>query len=250
MNYFIKKFRGLKNLLFPSQEDKQLDKDRLAFYGQFISDNDLVFDVGANMGNRTNIFLKLKAKVVAIEPQKKCYNFLKFRFGKKITIIPKGVGEKEDKKAFFVTNASTLSTFSEEFIESTQKSGRFERYNWKQAQYIDITTLDLIIQKHGVPKFIKIDVEGYELEVLKGLSHAINQISFEYTVPEQINKTIECIKRISDITKNQVRFNYSIGEGMKFALTEWLDTDKMIDFVNSPDFETPSFGDIYARALK
>ena len=249
MQYFNKIVRGIENLFFHTSKNRQLEKKRLAFYGKFITTDHLVFDVGANRGNRVKIFLQLGAKVVAVEPQKKCHTILKRKFGKKIIIIPKGAGEKEDIKPFYEADISVLSTFSEEFITTTQKSGRFKKYNWNKTHDIDITTLDLIIQKYGIPQFIKIDVEGYELNVLKGLSHSINYISFEYAVPEQLTKTVECIKRIDNISENKALFNYSVGESMEFALIEWLSMGKMIDIVNSPGFENTSFGDIYARKM-
>lgn len=245
MKYFIRKFKKIVHL----RENRQLEKKRVAFYRQFISCDDLVFDVGANTGNRVKVFLQLGAKVVAVEPQKECCATLKRKFGDRIFIIPKGAGANEDKKPFYVANVSVLSTFSEEFIVSTQKSGRFEKYNWKRTNLIDITTLDLIIKKYGVPHFIKIDVEGYELEVLKGLSHSINYISFKYIAPEQIEKAIECIKRIDCIIGNKVLFNYSKGESLELAMNEWLSTEKMINFIISQDFENAGFGDIYARKL-
>ena len=243
IKYFTKKVKGFFFLL----KEKQSEKKRLAFYEQLISPNDLVFDVGANRGNRVKIFVQLGAKVVAIEPQKACYTFLKRRFGRKIIVIPKGAGEKEDKKLFYIADSSVLSSFSEDFIESTQKSGRFKQFKWNKSEYIDITTLDSLIQEYGIPQLIKIDVEGYELEVLKGLSYSVNYISFEYTVPEQTKKTIDCIKQIGNINGNKTLFNYSVGESMEFALQEWLPIDKMIDLVCTQDFENTGFGDIYAH---
>ena len=247
MKDLIRKFIGFKELFFPSWEERQLEKKRFEFYGQFISRGDLVFDVGANMGNRTKIFLQLGAKVVAIEPQKKCCTFLKLRFGRKVIIIPKGLGEKEDKKLFYIADISVLSSFSEEFIKSTNQSGRFKQYKWNKSEYVDITTLDLLIKEYGIPRFIKIDVEGYELEVLKGLSYLINYVSFEYAVPELITNTIDCIKQIEGIFGNTTLFNYSARESMEFALDVWLPFDKMIDYIFSQDFENTGFGDIYAH---
>jgi 16S rRNA A1518/A1519 N6-dimethyltransferase RsmA/KsgA/DIM1 with predicted DNA glycosylase/AP lyase activity len=52
------------------------------FYRQFIKPNDLVFDVGANIGNYTAIFLALGARVLAIEPQAECMAQLRARFGR------------------------------------------------------------------------------------------------------------------------------------------------------------------------
>ncbi len=48
------------------------DDKRLSFYRQFIDPDDIVFDVGANMGNRSKIFSKLGKKVVGVEPQSYC----------------------------------------------------------------------------------------------------------------------------------------------------------------------------------
>jgi FkbM family methyltransferase len=244
---YTKKVLGLLTKFFSYRKEKQLEKTRIAFYSQFISVNDMVFDVGANMGNRIKIFLQLNARIIAFEPQKKCCDYLKHKFKNKIILVQKGLGEKEEKRKFYIADVSVLSSFSEEWINSTKKSGRFEKYKWDKTEYVELTTLDIIIREYGVPQFIKIDVEGYELEVLKGLSHPINHISFEYAVPEHTEKTIECIKQIENINKHQTLFNYSIGESMKFALDEWLTAEDMIIHVRSQTFENTNFGDIYAR---
>lgn len=91
------------------------------------------------------------------------------------------------------------------------KQERFKSYTWSAPVKIPITTLDKLIEKYGKPHFIKIDVEGYELEVLKGLTQAINWISFEYTVPEQTQKAIDCILQIQKFNPN-IQCNYSIEE--------------------------------------
>ena len=65
--------------------------ERKEFYSEFIKEGDVVFDVGANKGNRTVIFLELGAKVVAVEPQKECYEHLTKRFGDTIELIKLGL---------------------------------------------------------------------------------------------------------------------------------------------------------------
>jgi FkbM family methyltransferase len=248
IQYFNRKVLRLRNKFFSYRKEKQLEEKRLAFYRQFISHNDMVFDVGANMGNRIKIFLRLNTKIIAFEPQTKCSTYLKRKFRGKIILIPKGVGEKAERKKFYIADSSVLSSFSEEWIISTQKSGRFEEYKWDKTEYVELTTLDLTIQNYGVPQFIKIDVEGYELEVLKGLSYPINYISFEYAVPEQTKKTIECIKQIENVNgQYNTLYNYSIAEEMEFALDKWLTVDEMINHIHSQKFQNTSFGDIYAR---
>jgi hypothetical protein len=105
-----------------------------------------------------------------------------------------------------------------------------------------------LIKKFGVPHFIKIDVEGFELNVLKGLNHPVKYLSFEYTVPECKQQIYECISVLTSKSQdNSVEFNYSIGESMEWALARWLSTDEMVALVQSTEFDNTGFGDIYVR---
>ncbi len=201
---FRKILHGGFNLLrqwFPTDSairEEQLSGDfqlRSNFYASFVRAGDLCFDIGANVGNRVGPLLYVGARVVAVEPQPYCYTLLRKKYGRKIKLVTKGLGEKESVQDFYISSAHTISSFSKEFVDNMGK-GRFKNYTWEPPIKIKITTLDKIIKKYGLPVFIKIDVEGYELEVLKGLSSPIRMISFEYTVPEQTNKVIECIQQI------------------------------------------------------
>src|SRR5258707_14119945 len=216
----LKKILGENTVVKIREFKKQFSKvyreelyKRQVFYHQFVKKNDLCFDVGANVGNRIIPLLKIGARVVAIEPQKVCYEYLKFRFGNRIILITKGLGAEVGTKQFHISNLSITSSFSDEWI-SAVKNGRFKNSQWDKTVDVEMTTLDNLISKHGVPAFIKIDVEGYELEVLRGLTKPIKMISFEYTVPEQTHKITDCIKRVETFTPG-VLCNYSIGEDMK-----------------------------------
>lgn len=242
----IYKLYDIKNRILPDaayQEEKKMLKKRKAFFSSFVKPGDLCFDVGANVGNRIQPLLDIGAKVVAVEPQKPCYEYLKWKFGNKIQIVTKGISDKEGVQNFYISDSSVISSFSKEWIDSV-KEGRMSSYKWEKVEQIEMTTLDNMLKQFGIPAFIKIDVEGYELNVLKGLNKPIKMISFEYTVPEQTDVAVDCIKRIQAINKN-IRCNFSIGESMEYALTEWLSADAMIDYVNSKKFSDTNFGDIY-----
>ena len=119
---------------------------------------------------------------------------------------------------------------------------------WDKEIEVEIDTLDSIILEHGKPSFIKIDVEGFEYDVLKGLSSPIKYISCEYTVPERTESLVNCINRITEISgEHKVMFNYSVGESMKWALTDWLTSDEMVKEVNKQSFIDTDFGDIYSK---
>ena len=146
----------------------------------------------------------------------------------------------------YISNNSAISSFSEDWIESV-KQDRYKDQEWNKGIMIEQITLDSIIDKFGNPAFIKIDVEGYESEVIKGLNKETKLISFEYTVPEQIAKAIECIKHIKNINKS-VECNYSLGESMKFQLENWTSDTGMINLIQDEKFPT-DVGDIYIRKI-
>ena len=247
-DYAYYKIKSKINTNSSDFEDQKVIESRKIFYSQFVKEGDLCFDVGANVGNRILPLLMLNAKIVAVEPQKYCQKILKARFGNKINLVPKGLSETEEVKDFFISNDSVLSSFSKEWIDSVKKT-RFKEYKWKAIHKVQMTTLDKLIENFGIPAFIKIDVEGYELEVLKGLNRPINMISFEYTVPEQTDKAIACIKRLALINK-KIEFNYSISESMEFTKSKWIEADEMINLINNQQFIETEFGDIYARNSK
>ena len=91
---FIFQQRKQNGFRAKSKELLQIEEDevnrRKLLYQSFVNKNDLCFDVGANMGNRISPLLQIGAKVVAVEPQQQCCRFLQLKFGKKITIVPRG----------------------------------------------------------------------------------------------------------------------------------------------------------------
>ncbi len=236
----------LKKTYFPSasqQEEENLIPERLAFYKQFINNNDLCFDVGANIGNRTEIFLKLGAKVVAVEPQRECAKILKLRFGNKIKLIHQALGKKPGDGIIFISETAEISSLSKDWIESVSKS-RFKTSQWNKKEEVKITTLDEIIKQNGLPKFCKIDVEGFEEEVLKGLSNPIPMISFEYTIPERLASVTNCLDHLS--TLGNFQCNYTIGEKMNLECADWLSREELMKRINTLSSEI-LFGDIYIR---
>jgi FkbM family methyltransferase len=250
---FVWRLQDFRAKWLPSQGQKiamQQEAEEISlrkqFYSLFVKPGDLCFDVGANMGNRISPLLQSGAKVVAVEPQEKCARFLKYKFGNKIEIIKKGLGESEGIKNFYIASYDVLSSFSDEWINSV-KDDRFKHASWNKTVQVPMTTLDNLIKTYGHPSFIKIDVEGYELEVLKGLHQPVKMISFEYTFPELINRAFDCIDEIEK-SNATIECNYSTGESMEFALNQWLTPQQMKNHINAQQFTSKNFGDIYVRA--
>lgn len=213
------------------------------FYSQFITENDLVFDVGANFGNRVEIFVKLGAKVIAIEPQRKCAEYLRRKFKNRIYVENVGLGSSNEIKQLYVADSSVLSSFSTSYIAKV-KDTRHKTSIWVKSEPVQIVTLDELIHKHGEPIFIKIDVEGFELEVIGGLSKKSGIISFEYTVPEFKEDVFKCIQKLHHI--GYTAFTYSRGESMVLA-SNWKSFEEFIEVVTNETFHDTRFGDIYAK---
>jgi FkbM family methyltransferase len=241
--WYLLKHKNFNNLEMWSQEDER----RLKFYGRFIKPDDLVFDVGANMGNRTKIFLKLNAKVVAFEPQKMCAKFLEsaFKSERNFTLIRKALGAKDGEAEMFIANEHTISTLSKHWVTATKKSGRFRQNTWNKRQLVEITTLDNMIKQFGIPSFIKIDVEGYEYEVLSGISIPIDYISIEFAA-ENINNTYKCIEHMNSLSN--VLFQIVKGEETIFYFPEWISGEELknnlSDIINQ---DSLAWGDIYIK---
>lgn len=234
---------------YKNENEKKIYNLRKNFYKTFVNHESLVFDVGANVGNRVEVFLKLGATVVAIEPQEFCRKILGIKFGKKIKLVPYGVGEVEEEKTMYISNSNTISSFSKEWIDEVKKN-RFKNEEWNKTETIKVTTLEKLIIKHGKPSFIKIDVEGYELQALKGLEQAVQTISFEYTVPEQITNAHSCVEYLNGLSK-YYHFNYSTGETMILVLDDFVSFEQFNNTIlNSNEFIKSSNGDIYAKIIE
>ena len=221
---------------------------RLNFYSQFINKGDLCFDIGANLGNRTEVFFNLGARVVAVEPQDVCMRQLKRRYQRnsKIILLQKAVGEKEGKGKLMLNNAHPLSSMSEKWVNNARISKRWWACKWDKTVIVKITTLDKLVEKYGKPVFCKIDVEGFELQVLRGLSQPIGTISFEFT-PELINSIIYCIKHLVKIGYGE--FNYSVEESMRWGLSSWITSGEIRRILTSLSYKNIC-GDVYARPIE
>jgi len=232
--------RELKGL----QEWTHLDERRLAFYGNFIQGGDIVFDIGANIGNRTKIFRRLGASVVALEPQPYCLSILNqaFKNDIKVIVVAAAAGREEGTAEMKIASGHVVSSLAPEWIGEVTKSRRFGDVSWNKTISCTLTTVDHLIAIYGVPSFIKIDVEGYESQVIAGLSSPVSGLSFEFT-PEYKPAAYACIERLDALGMS--RFNYSSGESMEFE-QDWRGKEEMKSLLQEIT-DTTSFGDVYAR---
>ena len=216
---------------------------KLRLYRQFMSRGDLVFDVGANLGNRVEAFLALHARVIALEPLPECAAHLRTAFGAKCLVVEKAAGKSSGSATVWTTRQGDLftSTLSEQSADAFLVSGRFEG-SWDEGLQVGVTTLDELIAEHGLPRFTKIDVEGFEPEVIRGLSSPLPALSIEYAC-ELAGHAQQCIDHLASLGRYEYAFSY--GETM--ILGPWMAPDEILPWIASRAEQSLDWGDIYAR---
>jgi FkbM family methyltransferase len=220
-------------------------RQMLTLYRQFVASGDLVFDVGSHVGDRIAAFRALGARVVAIEPQPAAFRWLRMRYGRdrKITLVQAAVCETAGELTMHLNLANpTISTASLDFISAARDAPGWEGQHWDAAVRVPALTLDELISRHGRPSFVKIDVEGFELNVLLGLSQPLPALSFEFTTIQRA-VALDCLARLSAL--GAYRFNLALGESQCFEFAQAVSAEEMAAFITGLPHSANS-GDVYA----
>ena len=219
-------------------------RERRAFYSQFVKAGDLCFDIGANFGNRTEAFRALGARVVAVEPQGVCLKRLRRQFGRDsdVVIVPEAVAAQVGTAELAIPNETTeTATLSERW----RTESRWNFMHYTRTETVPTTTLDALIEKHGEPAFAKIDVEGFEDQVLAGLSRAVPALSFEFSgeMPDLIER---CVERLEGL--GGYRYDISLPKPLKLLWGEWVGVGELRKRLAEMVAREPAAcGDVYAR---
>jgi FkbM family methyltransferase len=230
--------------LFKPAEIKQ-QRQEILFYKSFLPACKLIFDIGANDGHKTAAFLTIAEKVICCEPDSLNFKILQTRFRnkkKKVILENKALSDKEGVAELHIHHPgsafNTLSSKWMKVLENDNEERWDEQIRFTGTQEVKTTTLDHLIKKYGLPDFIKIDVEGFEQWVLKGLSHRVSYLSFETLLPDYANEMQNCLSHIQNLD-NFATYNIALHEKLVFPqfvskneLNEWLTANS-----NAPGFE-------------
>ena len=108
---------------------------------------------------------------------------------------------------------------------------------------VGLTTLDALVTRFGEPAFCKIDVEGFDLEVLQGLSRPLRALSFE-CVPPAADLALACMDRLRLARSVRIQF---LLRGVHETLRDELDRNNELALVLRGLPSNGPCGDVYAR---
>lgn len=178
---------------------RNVDWHELNFIRKHLSKGDCIVDVGCNVGNRTLALADILGKAllidageIAVKRTKENIKFNNLPFTDLI-ILQKAVGEKPGKVYF--TDLGGASTINKVINKEDTQSNNFIE--------IEQTTIDIEVQKLGLtPTFIKVDVEGQDLNALKGAintikSGSVKLVMFEHNQSEELDPLIDFFKSLN-----------------------------------------------------
>lgn len=237
--------RGVARSLRIYYGDRQRSAGMDRLYARFVKPGDLVFDVGAHVGDRVASFRRLGARVVAVEPQPALARTLRLLYSRDsaVTIEPVAVARTPGAVELKVNvDNPTVSTASDEFVRAADGARGWEGQAWTRSISVPAMTLDELIARHGVPAFIKVDVEGFEAEALAGLTKPVAALSFEFTTILR-ELALACIARCAEL--GFTRFDAAIGESQALVHGGWVAAQEIARWISELPDEANS-GDIYA----
>ena len=185
------------------------------------------------------MFLTLGARVVAVEPCPSAYEVLAQRFFacEDVLVVTEAAGALPGTARLFECEAQELSSLDVKFIEHYRTHTDF---CWDDGSDVTVTTLDDLVRRHGLPTFCKIDVEGYEPQVLKGLAKPIPGLSFEYHL-SFLQNVVLCLAELERV--GHYSYNFSVDERDGLNGHTWMNGAQLLKLLDS----APKNGNIYAR---
>jgi FkbM family methyltransferase len=235
--------RRAYHLFFNSPEYHRIKALR-AFYRSFVSRGDLVFDIGANIGEHTEVLIALGATVVAVEPNPECAEAL-FALEKHSSVHTEvaAIGACEGAGDLHIARWSGLSTLSQERIAQTTAQS-YEQHCWTGVVRVQVTTIDTLAARYGLPVFVKIDTEGFEERALAGMSFRPRALSFEFHAAD-LTMTARCVAHLPEY-----EFNYLLCEEPVLRLNKWVGSQEIMTELHAVTPDRGDYGDVIARLRK
>lgn len=216
-------------------------------YAPFVKSGDLVFDIGANHGGKCAAFLRLGARVLAVEPNPKCIASLSNRFAREIAtgrliILPVAIGRSAGRAQLREFSLDSCASASDAFAAALE-----EDFGPPTAIYdVEMISGASLFERYGVPAFMKIDVEGMDAEVLSTVPRRPRMLSFEFNLsPDLLPMTNACLVEVTRLGFTEA--NFTEGAGTRLLLQEWVKIGRVLKEISRADDGRAMWGDVIVR---
>lgn len=221
------RYKELRKIL---QQEAKLYRDLL----KQAPEGSLIFDIGANLGDISELFVKLGHRVIAIEPAPGNFRCLQARFGsnKKVELVNKAVGADQGLAQLYLQDIGntlhTLNTRWKNYLSQSSNDRWGRQIHFSNSIEVPVTTISTLMEQYGKPYFIKIDAEGFEWDIISGLKECIPCLSFEANLPEFVEESINCIRQLIVLDPNSL-FTYATSDDSQ--LRNFVSASEMINFL-------------------
>jgi FkbM family methyltransferase len=238
-SYLWKRYRGN-----PHRKSEQ------AFYRSLVDGAapGCILDVGANRGSKTEIFLDLASLVIAVEPDPSAASTLRRRFrSKPVEVLEVAISRRSGTLPFYrFEPGSAFNTLSNDWVAAMTDGSNYMNLRLPEPVSIEVRTdtLSNIIARYLPVKYLKVDAEGFEEDVLSTLNVAIPLVSLEFTLPDMRNAMVACVQLLLQVDPNY-RFNVAITEPpLRLELDAWVEGEKLISDLKNRGWR---YAELYAR---
>jgi FkbM family methyltransferase len=214
-------------------------RQRLEFLREVVTPGQLVFDVGANVGEYAELYQALGCRVVAVEPFPASAQILRSRLPGLI-VVEAAVGAQVGEATMHIGEDALTNTLSEHWAAVLHEHGQTEK---PDTVTVPVTTLDAIATEYGTPDYVKIDVEGYEQQALAGMTFRPALLSFEIH-SALIEEADACLRAVSGR-----QFSLTVAENFAWA-GRGLDRQQLLELIAKLGERDPDlYGDVYASPV-
>ncbi len=221
-------------------------RQQVAFYRRLINSHEgTIYDIGAHLGSRTRVFLELGNPVVAVEPQRRFFDILTSSLSEQPNchLVHGAVGAEGGTAEIRISDRHpTVSSLSPDWIGSGVSAGVLRGVTYNRSETVRLYSMDELIKKHGPPAFIKIDVEGFEYEVIRGLCSPVPALSFEI-VPSSLDLTTHCVEHLEGL--GRYHYSFTRAEQTQFGESRAWNSHELLEYLNTLPVSERN-GDIYA----
>jgi FkbM family methyltransferase len=206
------------------------------FYARKLRFGQLAFDIGANHGEHTARMVSRGARVVALEPQARLAVELAAQFPTAV-VLQLAVSDAPGQAVLHLAReADTLASLDFGWAEACPCT-------WEGSEEVEVTTLDRLIDRYGEPAVVKIDTEGLDHRVLRGLSRPIEHVLFEVHSSRR-HDAEAAFARLDELGG----YDYYVAPLFSWLFRQRLHPEEIVSAI---DAYTPAgVGDVYAQRVR